>query len=116
MDAATTAQVKTQFVELAGEQEFIDALNNKTQYQKDTGYWNELRPMMNCVIQECPILLRKSIKELFPGCLDVASSNLTIITLNQKANLKVMRWHKEVETEKLAKCVSYTCSMFELML
>ncbi|XP_020280767.1 methylmalonic aciduria and homocystinuria type D homolog, mitochondrial-like isoform X2 [Pseudomyrmex gracilis] len=120
LDAATTAQVKTQFVELAGEQEFIDALNDKTQYQKDAGYWNELRPMMNCVVQECPILLRKSIRELFPGCLDgIASSNLTIITLNQKANLKVMRWHKEAETEKLAKCfvlaASEICSKLKMI-
>lgn len=63
--------------------------------------------MLDCVAQECPILLRKSIKELFPGCLDVTSSHLTIITISQKANLKSLRWYKEAETEKLAKYVSY---------
>jgi len=63
--------------------------------------------MLDCVAQECPILLRKNIEELFPGCLDMTTSNLTIITINQKANLKSMQRRKEIETEKLAKYVSY---------
>lgn len=107
LDATTTAQVKTQFVKLCDKEEFMEPLNNKNRYQKDVENWEAIRPTLNCVAQECPILLRKSIEELFPGCLDVTMSHLTIITISQKANLKSMRWRKEAETEKLAKYVSY---------
>lgn len=69
--------------------------------------------MLDCVAQECPILLRKSIEELFSGCLDVTSSHLTIITVSQRTNLKSMRWRKEAETEKLAKYVSYIQNVSE---
>ncbi|XP_018304773.1 methylmalonic aciduria and homocystinuria type D homolog, mitochondrial isoform X1 [Mycetomoellerius zeteki] len=103
LDATTTAQVKTQFVKLCDKEEFMEPLNNKNRYQKDVENWEAIRPTLNCVAQECPILLRKSIEELFPGCLDVTMSHLTIITISQKANLKSMRWRKEAETEKLAK-------------
>lgn len=107
LDATTTAQVKTQFVKLYNDEEFMESLNNKNSHQKNVENWRVIQPTLDCVAQECPILLRKSIEELFPGCLDVTMSHLTIITINQKANLKSMRRHKETETEKLAKCVSY---------
>ncbi|XP_018059256.1 PREDICTED: methylmalonic aciduria and homocystinuria type D homolog, mitochondrial-like isoform X2 [Atta colombica] len=103
LDTTTTAQVKTQFVKLCDKEEFIEPLNNKNRHQKDVENWENIRPTLDCVAQECPILLRKSIEELFPGCLDVTMSHLTIITISQKANLKSMRWRKETETEKLAK-------------
>lgn len=104
LDATTTAQVKTQFVELYDKENFIESLNNENDYCKNGfGDWKALRPMLDCVAQECPILLRKNIEELFPGCLDVTSTDLTIITISQKANLKSLRWRKETETEKLAK-------------
>lgn len=105
LDATTTAQVKTQFVKLYDEEEFMESVNNKNSPQKDIENWKAIRPTLECVAQECPILLRKSIEELFPGCLDM--THLTIITISQKANLKSMRRRKETETEKLAKCVSY---------
>lgn len=107
LDATTTAQVKTQLVKLYDEEEFMEPLNNKNRYQNNVENWKAIRPMLECVAQECPILLRKSIEELFPGCLDVTMSHLTIITINQKANLKSMKRRKEAETEKLAKYVSY---------
>ncbi|XP_012223975.1 methylmalonic aciduria and homocystinuria type D homolog, mitochondrial isoform X2 [Linepithema humile] len=103
LDATTTAQVKTQFIELSNNEEFMESLNDKNEFQTNIENWKVIRPMLDCVAQECPILLRKSIEELFPGCLDVTSSQLTIITINQKANIKSMRWRKEAETEKLAK-------------
>jgi len=81
-------------------------LDNKNRHQENVGNWNVIRPALDCEAQECPILLRKSIEELFSGCSDVTMSHLTIITLSQKADLKSMKWHKEVETEKLAKYVS----------
>lgn len=105
LDATTTAQVKTQF--MYNEEEFIEPLNNENRYEKNVENWKTIRPTLDCVAQECPILLRKSIEELFPGSLDVTMSHLTIITISQKANLKSMRWRKEAETEKLAKYVSY---------
>lgn len=112
LDATTTAQVKTQFIELSNDEEFMESLNDKNECQRNIENWKVIRPMLDCVAQECPILLRKSIEELFPGCLDVTSSQLTIITINQKANLKSMRWRKEAETEKLAKYVSYILYIF----
>lgn len=107
LDATTTAQVKTQFVKLCDEEEFMESLNDKNRHEKNVENWKAIRQTLDCVAQECPILLRKSIEELFPGCLDVTMSHLTIITISQKANLKSMRWRKETETEKLAKYVSY---------
>ncbi|EFN84880.1 Uncharacterized protein C2orf25-like protein, mitochondrial [Harpegnathos saltator] len=60
--------------------------------------------MLECVAQECPVLLRKSIEELFPGTvLDLTSSDLTIITISQKANRKSLKWRTDSEMEKLAK-------------
>ncbi|KAL6266583.1 hypothetical protein P5V15_003430 [Pogonomyrmex californicus] len=103
LDATTTAQVKTKFVKICDDKEFMEPLNDKNRYQKNVGNWKTIRPILDCVAQECPILLRKSIEELFPGCLDVTMSHLTIITISQKADLKSMRWRKEAETEKLAK-------------
>lgn len=88
------------------EEEFIESLNEKHEYQRNKRNWKVMRPMLDYTAQECPVLLRKSIEELFPECLDVTSSQLTIITISQKANLKSMRWYKEAETEKLAKYVS----------
>ncbi|KAL6427501.1 hypothetical protein ACFW04_008774 [Cataglyphis niger] len=41
--------------------------------------------------------------EALEKCLDVTSSQLTIITINQRANLNSMRHCKEAETERLAK-------------
>lgn len=105
LDATTTAQVKTQFVKLYDEEEFIKSVDNKNSHEKNVENWKAIRPTLECIAQECPILLRKSIEELFPGCLDM--THLTIITISQKANLKSMRRRKETETEKLAKCVSY---------
>ncbi|XP_026831172.1 methylmalonic aciduria and homocystinuria type D homolog, mitochondrial isoform X2 [Ooceraea biroi] len=105
LDATTTAQVKTHFVvDLSSEEAFMESLNDKVSCRRNGfGDWKAIRPMLDCVAQECPILLRKSIEELFPGSLDAVSSHLTIITINQRANPKSMRWRKEIETEKLAK-------------
>lgn len=63
-------------------------------------------PPLQFSIQKCPLLLRKSILELFPGCMEVSSPHLTIITITQKVNPKSYRWSNENETEKLAKFVS----------
>lgn len=102
LDATTTAQTKTYF-DPSNEEEFIESLNDKNGYQENKRNWKVVQPMLDYIAQECPVLLRKSIEELFPECLDVTSSQLTIITISQKANLKSMRWRKEAETEKLAK-------------
>lgn len=104
LDATTTAQVNTYCDESFNEEEFIESLENG--YQRNKENWKIMQPMLDFVAQECPVLLRKSIEELFPECLDVTSSQLTIITISQRANLKSMRHRKEAETERLAKYVS----------
>ncbi|XP_029156728.1 methylmalonic aciduria and homocystinuria type D homolog, mitochondrial-like isoform X2 [Nylanderia fulva] len=103
LDATTTAQVKTYFDELSDQEQFLESLNDENEYQRNKRNWKVVHPMLDYMAQECPVLLRKSIEELFPECLDVTSSQLTIVTISQKANLKSMRWYKEAETEKLAK-------------
>ncbi|XP_050463984.1 cobalamin trafficking protein CblD [Cataglyphis hispanica] len=97
LDATTTAQVDTYCDESFNEEEFIESLENR--YQKNKENWKIMQPMLDFVAQECPVLLRKSIEELFPECLDVTSSQLTIITINQRANLISMRHRKEAEIE-----------------
>ncbi|KAL6427500.1 hypothetical protein ACFW04_008774 [Cataglyphis niger] len=101
LDATTTVQVNNYCDESFNEEEFIEAL--ESEYRRNKKNWKIMKPMLNFVAQECPVLLRKSIEELFPECLDVTSSQLTIITINQRANLNSMRHCKEAETERLAK-------------
>ncbi|XP_076244838.1 cobalamin trafficking protein CblD [Calliopsis andreniformis] len=103
-DVTTTSQVRTQLVDLHKDEE-----QASVDYSIETSSRRTSRlkagiqlPMLHCVAQECPLLLRKGIEELFPGCLDVGSPQLTIISICQKLNLKVSRWSKEIETEKLA--------------
>lgn len=102
LNASTTTQVKTEFVTLADENS-LNLVREKNKHKKLKGKPCIKRPMLNCTAQECPLLLRKGIEELFPGCLDVSAAQLTIVTICQKSNLKVLRWSKIAETEKLAK-------------
>lgn len=67
---------------------------------------NVHKPALYCEVQKCPLLLRKGIIELFPGNIEVASQNLTIITITQKLYPRSMRQGSDNETEKLAKFVS----------
>ena len=108
-DVTTTIQVRTQLVDLPSNNEQISTNGSKgkpaCRPSRLKGN-NQQYSMLHCVAQECPLLLRKGIEELFPGCLDVGSPQLTIVTVNQSINPKVMKWNKEIETEKLAKYVS----------
>lgn len=56
-----------------------------------------------CVVEECPILLKKDIMELFPGK-DFGGIDLTILTLSQKSSdLSSIGQDDEAEQERLAK-------------
>ncbi|XP_033314178.1 methylmalonic aciduria and homocystinuria type D homolog, mitochondrial isoform X1 [Bombus bifarius] len=103
-DVTTTIQVKTQLVDLhSNEQILVDGPKEKSGRLLSRLRKNNQRPELRYVAQECPLLLRKGIEELFPGCLDVGSPQLTIVTVSQSINPKVMKWNREIETEKLAK-------------
>lgn len=106
-DVTTTAQVRTHLVDISDNEErgTIDYSDEKS-LETSRLKTDAPRPMLHCVAQECPLLLRKGIEELFPGCLDVGSPQLTIISVCQKLNSKATRWSKETETEKLAQYVS----------
>lgn len=107
LDVTTTAQMKTQFLETYNSEKLDMFFNDKKNYQSNARKWKTINSMLECVAQECPVLLRKNIEELFPGTmLDLSASDLTIITISQKANPKLLRWRTDVETEKLAKYVS----------
>ncbi|XP_043578666.1 cobalamin trafficking protein CblD isoform X2 [Bombus pyrosoma] len=103
-DVTTTIQVRTQLVDLhPNERTLADDPKEKSARLLSRSRRNNQQPELRYVAQECPLLLRKGIEELFPGCLDVGSPQLTIVTVSQLINPKVMKWNKEIETEKLAK-------------
>lgn len=105
-DVTTTIQVKTQLVDLhSNKQILVDGPKEKSGRLLSRSRRNNQHPELRYVVQECPLLLRKGIEELFPGCLDVGSPQLTIVTVSQSINSKVMKWNREIETEKLAKYV-----------
>ncbi|XP_012250902.2 methylmalonic aciduria and homocystinuria type D homolog, mitochondrial isoform X2 [Athalia rosae] len=115
LDASTTAQVETRSIVLDDEnsiENLMQATNSRPQSQNlekpvnrqpDVELLDASRAVLHCTVQKCPILLRKGITELFPGCMEVNSPQLTIVTISQKPNAKTMKWSKEIETEKLAK-------------
>lgn len=102
LNASTTTNIKTEFITITNEdpEKF---LKDKNKQNKSKGKSYSKVPLLLCTAQECPLLLRKGIEELFPGCLDVSAAHLTIVTLSQKSDLKVLRWSKIAETEKLVK-------------
>lgn len=115
LDASTTAQVETRSIVLDDEnsiENLMEAANSLPQNSSSLisesnkpgdHTLESSRPILHCMAQECPMLLRKSITELFPGCMEINSPQLTIVTISQTPNPKTMKWSKEVETEKLAK-------------
>lgn len=58
--------------------------------------------ILECTAQECPILLRQGIYELFPG-IETASSQLTVVTLSQKPVKSKQNAVSEMEIERLTK-------------
>ncbi|XP_071861631.1 cobalamin trafficking protein CblD [Bombus fervidus] len=103
-DVTTTIQVRTQLVDLQpNKQILVDDPKKKSARLFSRSKRSNQNSELHYVAQECPLLLRKGIEELFPGCLDVGSPQLTIVTVSQSINPKVMKWNKETEIEKLAK-------------
>ncbi|XP_034947463.1 methylmalonic aciduria and homocystinuria type D homolog, mitochondrial [Chelonus insularis] len=97
LDQSTTVHVKTKSIILPDDEEISSRCKNYRNKRIDPD-----QPVLQCIAQECPILLRKGIIELFPGCMETSSPQLTIVTITQKLNPRI-RWSKEIETEKLAK-------------
>lgn len=58
-----------------------------------------------CRAQICPQVLRKTVVDLFPHR-NLEHSELSVITISLKPNLKHLRKNNELETEKLAQTVS----------
>lgn len=110
INSSTTTQIKTEFITIA-ENDSPNKCNVKNNYRRLKGKSYIKRPLLHCTAQECPLLLRKGIEELFAGCLDVSAARLTVVSISQKSNLKTLRWNKIIETEKLAKYVSINISL-----
>lgn len=102
LDQSTTAQVETRSIVICNDD---DGQNEGEKEVRASRNSND-QPILHCVAQECPMLLRKGVLELFPGCVEAASPQLTIVTIAQKLNPRMVRWSKETETERLAKFVS----------
>ncbi|KAJ8688018.1 hypothetical protein QAD02_023813 [Eretmocerus hayati] len=103
LDASTTAQVEVHSIVVPNEIEDAQIANarrtNELEFSESPG---GILSVLHCSAQECPTLLRKGIIELFPGCFEVTSPQLTIVTISQKTKDKTSRWSLEIETEKLA--------------
>ncbi|XP_043286835.1 methylmalonic aciduria and homocystinuria type D homolog, mitochondrial-like [Venturia canescens] len=104
LDATTTAQVESRSPFVCSDDELSAefAVEEISERFRRSSH-ERMQPTLRCLAQECPTLLRKGLLELFPGCVEVASPQLTIVTVSQKLNSRSHRWSKEVETEKLAK-------------
>ncbi|XP_015435447.1 PREDICTED: methylmalonic aciduria and homocystinuria type D homolog, mitochondrial [Dufourea novaeangliae] len=104
-DVTTTAQRRSHLLDISNnnEQVPLDYTDQRVSGRLGRSMTGQDRTTLRCVAQECPLLLRKGIEELFPGCLDVGSPQLTIITVCQKTNSKTSRWSREMEMEELAK-------------
>ncbi|XP_066594767.1 methylmalonic aciduria and homocystinuria type D homolog, mitochondrial [Prorops nasuta] len=104
LDITSTAQMKTQYisVERADSNEYTEEPLNRGYGIHSEKFYDPCK-MLYFVAKECPLLLRKSLQELFPLCLEVNSPQLTVVTISQKINKKTMKWRTEIETEKLAK-------------
>ncbi|XP_023015362.1 cobalamin trafficking protein CblD [Leptinotarsa decemlineata] len=57
---------------------------------------------MMCRVQMCPTVLRETVKDLFPYRTLEDHSELSVVTITLKPNVKDMRKNKELETERLA--------------
>lgn len=57
-------------------------------------------------VQTCPKVLRETVCELFPYR-PLEKSELSVITINLKPDLKLIRTNKEEETERMAQMVKY---------
>lgn len=60
---------------------------------------------MICRVQRCPTVLRKTVSDLFPYHSTEENSELSVITITLKPNIRHMRNNKELETEKMAQTV-----------
>lgn len=107
-DATTIASVRTQLVNIPWNEEkaSIEYSREESPSRSTRLKLDSQRPMLHCVAEECPLLLRKAIAELFSGYLYERSPQLTIISIRQKVSPRGTRWSKETETEKLAQHVS----------
>ena len=89
---------------LSENDEIIEETSTNKNQKKHRGENDHFK--LEYAAQECPMVLRKDLLELFPGVPELNVAHLTIITLTQKACQRRGRWSREVETEKFAKYVS----------
>lgn len=117
LDETTTAQVesRTSLINSDDEVSIEFAAEDFADNFKRSSH-DHTQPTLRCVAQECPTLLRKGLLELFPGCAEVGSPQLTIVTVSQKLNPRGNRWSREMETEKLAKFVRLPSSLIQFFL
>lgn len=110
LDASTVAQpaertiTDEELMVLPEDDEVLDKASRNKNQKKHRGENDHFR--LEYAAQECPVVLRKDLLELFPGVPELSVPHLTIVTLTQKACQRRGRWSKEVETEKFAKYVS----------
>lgn len=102
-DVTTTVHTNTHLISILNDNINVDHVSNKISDSLQGFKGKQQKLLLRCTAQECPLLLRKGIGELFRGCLDIGSVQLTVITISQTVNTKMMRWNTELEIEKLTK-------------
>ncbi|XP_012283567.1 methylmalonic aciduria and homocystinuria type D homolog, mitochondrial [Orussus abietinus] len=102
LDSSTTAQVET-LSKILKNDLTVDSATDDAESSAVNRRLRLDRPELHCTAQECPMLLKKGLPELFPGCSEVTSAQLTIITITQQRSSRNTRWSTENEIEKLSK-------------
>ncbi|XP_011498949.1 PREDICTED: methylmalonic aciduria and homocystinuria type D homolog, mitochondrial [Ceratosolen solmsi marchali] len=102
LNARTIARAEIQSSLVPNEIEDLHIAKLKKHFRRKSYSVDKSFSFLHFTAQECPTLLRKGILELFPGCLEVTSPELTMITISQFTRNKASKWSKEALTEKLA--------------
>ncbi|KAK4883681.1 hypothetical protein RN001_007000 [Aquatica leii] len=64
---------------------------------------------MICKVQQCPSVLRQTVCDLFPNN-NLEACELSVVTITLKPDMKLLRYNKESETEKLAQTFVLTAN------
>lgn len=99
-DAGSTIRMEFQNMLLDG-----PSSENAKSYHKSSS--QPVKQTVLCEALECPKLLRKDVKELFPAWLEVMFPEMTIVTIVVKPKLKNPRWSRVMEHEDIVKSVRF---------
>ncbi|XP_074658975.1 cobalamin trafficking protein CblD-like isoform X2 [Tubulanus polymorphus] len=89
LPAERHAKVYDQFIQTVREAEEMEQILTEP----------SMSDVMECVVQDCPKLLKKDFADLFPDR-DITSRPLTVITISQKSENDMSAWNEDIEMER----------------